>query len=96
MTTVSARSPAGQADRSDPLILLGHKLKATGGTGKLRSPSVGTPLRCHDSWMSAAYALHVNGFGEVRKGLAVIDEALGLGHFCCLTFELTGLRRQAA
>ena len=96
MTTVTARAPTGQADWSDPLILLRRKLKATGGTGKFRSPSVGIPLRCDNTWMSAAYALHMNGVGEVREGLAVIDEALGLGHFCCLTFELRGRQRRDA
>ena len=94
MATVTARAPAGQADWSDPIILLRCKLKTAGGTRKYGSPSVGIPLRGNNAWMSAAYALHVNGVGEVREGLAVIDEALRLGHFCCLTFEPTGPRRR--
>jgi hypothetical protein len=55
---------------------------------------MGIPLRNDNAWMSAAYALHMNGVGEVREELAVIDEALRLGHFCCLTFELSCPRRQ--
>ena len=90
MTAVTARSPAGQADWSDPVILLRCKLKTTCGTRKCRSPLVGAPLRGDNTWMSAAYALHMNGVGEVHEELAVIDEAVGLGHFCCLTFDLSG------
>jgi hypothetical protein len=90
MTAVTARSPAGQSDWSDPVILLRCKHKTTCGTGKCRSPLVGAPPRCDDTWMSAAYALHINGICEVREELAVVGEAAGWGHFCCLTLEPSG------